>query len=172
MALVSFSVRVRLARKCSADNATRSFQRLYLWSRMISSRFGVKQGGCARNSSIRATVADPASLSLEHACVYRVTPSHGSSPTHENASRLFYSRASPLHSVSPPSSQPLSRPALPFHPSYKVSSRFSLKDSSHSKYLLIATFRSTVLVFPMRGGIRSSLLSWFFVAAEQTFALR
>ena len=46
------------------------------------------------------------------------------------------------------------RPALPFRPSYKVSSRFSPKDSSHGKYLLIAIFRSVVLVFPMRAGIQ------------------
>jgi len=53
----------------------------------------------------------------------------------------------------PPSSYPLVKP-FHFRPSYKVSSRFSLKDSSHGKYLLIAIFRSVVLVFPMRVGLQ------------------
>lgn len=156
MSLV-LSVYVRLARRCSSGNAeaTHSSRRVYLWSRMISSRFEVEQGDCARNSSIRATVADPASLSLEHACVYRVKPSR--TPRLLTKMHLVYSpRATPLHPVPPP---PIPHSALPFRPSYKVSSRFSPKDSSHGKYLLIATFRSTVLVFPMRGGICGYLLS-------------
>lgn len=148
-----------------------ALRRVYSWSRMISSRFEVEQGGCARNSSIRATVADPASLSPDMRVLYRVMSCHGSSPTHENASRLFspsYSFASDLLSPHPlVASSSISPVGW-----NKVSSRFNPKDSSHGKYLLIATFRSAVLVFPMRGGIRGYLLSWFFVAAEQTFALR
>lgn len=129
--------------------------------------------GRARWLLLRAqqfNTADPASLSLDHACVCHILPSHRSSrtsPTHENASRLFFSQSYSFASSPPPLLLPPSS-VLPFRPFYKVSSRFNPKDTSHGKYSLIATFRCVVLVF-FCAVIYLRDSSCF---SEQTFALR